>query len=202
MKRGNTKHGLCYEPEYNVWSKMKQRCTKPSESRYDRYGGRGISVCKEWMESFEQFYKDMGPRPSHHHSIDRINNDGNYEPSNCRWADFKTQANNKSINRFLTHNGETRTMSQWASFIGISYNVLTARLDLGWSVDDALTKPTYERRVKGYGVTKDYTSLGRLRWKAYAYENNKRKHLGSFDTEAEARKARMDYESQKKHANG
>lgn len=84
-----------YSKEYLTWQSMINRCYCKSNARYNRYGGRGIEVCSEWKNSFEQFLKDMGNRPDGHYSIDRINNDGNYEPSNCRWADAFTQAINK-----------------------------------------------------------------------------------------------------------
>lgn len=90
----STTHGLRHTTEFNIWNAMKQRCQNPNNHAYERYGGRGISVCRSWAESFEQFYADMGPRPVGL-SIDRINNDGNYEPSNCRWATAKEQARNK-----------------------------------------------------------------------------------------------------------
>jgi len=95
MKNGIT-HGMTQSAEYNIWGKMKSRCYAKSNNRYYRYGGRGIKVCDRWLHSFENFYADMGPRPTKKHSIDRINNDGNYEPSNCRWATPKEQVDNQS----------------------------------------------------------------------------------------------------------
>lgn len=90
-----TKHGMHKTVEYQCWISMRARCINKKNCNFKNYGARGISVSKRWMESFEAFYADMGDKPSPKHSIDRINNDGNYEPSNCRWADKKTQSNNQ-----------------------------------------------------------------------------------------------------------
>jgi hypothetical protein len=91
----NRTHGMARQPEYNAWCGMKRRCYKPKDARFSDYGGRGITVCDRWMDSFENFFADMGPRPSSKHSIDRINVDGNYEPENVRWADGSTQTKNR-----------------------------------------------------------------------------------------------------------
>ena len=92
------KHGYRYKPEYNVYRAMKKRCLLPTNDSYPNYGGRGITICDRWL-NFENFLEDMGKRPTKNHSIDRINNDGNYEPENCRWATSKQQANNRSTNK-------------------------------------------------------------------------------------------------------
>lgn len=94
-----TSHGMYKSPEYTAWYSLIQRCTNQNNPRYPSYGGRGIEVCERWQNSFIDFYDDMGPRPSKNHSIDRINNDGNYEPSNCRWTTRKVQQNNRRNSR-------------------------------------------------------------------------------------------------------
>lgn len=103
-------HGMRNTSEYNIWTSMKQRCHNPNFRFYANYGGRGISVCERWRESFEAFYADMGPRPSKKHTIDRIDNDGGYEPGNCAWSTYKEQAQNKRPQlRATCINGHERT---------------------------------------------------------------------------------------------
>ena len=91
-------HGMCQSSEYIIWQNMKDRCHNPNNKSYDQYGMRGITVCDEWLSGFEGFYRDMGDRPSSKHSIDRIDNDGNYELGNCQWATSTEQARNKRLN--------------------------------------------------------------------------------------------------------
>lgn len=138
----NTIHGGHNLREYASWQKLKYRCLNVDDNAYDRYGGRGITVCERWANSFENFFADMGPRPSDKHSIDRINNDGNYEPGNCRWATAREQNLNQRRNRRLTLKEETMTITEWAKRLGVSATAIRRRIDKkGWSVHKALTTP-------------------------------------------------------------
>jgi hypothetical protein len=137
----NKTHGLTRTDTYTIWARMMQRCRDKNDAKYPQYGGRGITVCEEW-QSFEGFVKDMGMRPGKEFSIDRIDVNGNYEPSNCRWATNKQQANNKRNNRIITWKGETKTLSQWSEHLGIKYDILECRLNKhGWTVERAFTQP-------------------------------------------------------------
>lgn len=125
-----TTHGLSNTREWRIWRGMRGRCDNPNNPAYKHYGGRGIAVCDRW-QTFENFYADMGPRPSEAHSIDRIDNNGPYSPENCRWATIHEQQNNRRSNVYLTLNGETKTMKQWATHYGISYAVVKMRREAG-----------------------------------------------------------------------
>lgn len=135
-------HGLTETPEYSSWSGMIQRCENANDTAFKNYGGRGIMICPRWRESFANFYADMGPKPSPQHSIDRINNEGNYEPSNCRWATSREQGSNRRDNRILVFRGETLCLSEWAIRVGLSRQAIYQRLAAGWSVERALTHTT------------------------------------------------------------
>lgn len=132
--------------EYYSWQSMKQRCTNPNADGFHRYGGRGISVCDEWLHSFETFLKDMGSRPDGT-SIERINSDDGYYPENCRWATSKEQSRNRCDNRIITAFGESVTLTEAAIKYDISKGCLTARLKK-MSVEDALTMPLKSRRPR------------------------------------------------------
>ncbi len=126
---------------YRTWRGMITRCTNDKYPCWKNYGGKGITVCERWL-TFENFLADMGEPPTAAHSLDRINNDGNYEPSNCRWATPKQQARNTSRNRFITFNGQSKTMAEWAEECGIGYMALRARIDYyQWPLERALTQP-------------------------------------------------------------
>ena len=141
----NYRHGYKtagkYSSEYSIWMNLRSRCYNPKNTRYDMYGGRGITVCQRWRDDFMNFLEDMGRRPSSDHSIDRIDNDGNYEPSNCRWATRSEQARNRRSSRFLEFGGRRITLAEWAEEIGIDKRTLHIRLKAGWSIERALTEP-------------------------------------------------------------
>lgn len=141
--RGNTEN-----PEYACWSNMRQRCLTPGATNYKDYGGRGIKVCERWKNSFENFISDMGMPPTPKHQIERRDNNGNYEPSNCYWATRKEQANNQRSNVILTLNGESKTVAQWADKAGLVYKTFYQRLfTYGWGLQRALTEPVRGKRI-------------------------------------------------------
>lgn len=133
-------------PIYRSWNHMKDRCLNPNSDYYHDYGGRGISVCEKWMR-FNGFLEDMGASHKVGLTIDRIDNNGNYEPGNCRWADKKTQANNKRGNVAITVNGVTKNLAEWITIYGISRKTFHRRKSiLGMSDVDALSTPRIETR--------------------------------------------------------
>jgi hypothetical protein len=144
-----TTHGMTISAEYRSWSHLIGRCYNRTDRAYESYGGRGIIVCKRWRTSFEDFLEDMGPKPEGFRiSIERRDNDGNYEKSNCYWGTPKQQSRNRRNNRMLTFDGRTQCLGAWAEEIGISQDVLRARLlKLGWSVERALTTPVRHCRA-------------------------------------------------------
>ena len=142
LGKSNRTHGLRHTAEYNVWIAMRDRCLNQKDEAYYNYGGRGIRVCDEWLTDFQAFYDYMGPRPSNRHSIDRINNDGHYEPGNVRWASPIEQGNNKRNNRAITIDGITKNLAEWAREYGISASRIQRRIDKsGWDPKTAVTKP-------------------------------------------------------------
>jgi hypothetical protein len=124
-----------------VWRSMKQRCHNPRNNGYPGYGGRGIRVCDRWRHSFSKFADDVGPRPSKDHQLERINNDGDYAPGNCVWATRTRQSRNRRTTKFLTWNGVTKSVPDWAEEIGIRQDTLYQRLASGWSTERALQTP-------------------------------------------------------------
>jgi hypothetical protein len=142
----NTTHGGTGTPEYWAWTSMIQRCTNPKIRNYSSYGGRGISVCPEWMD-FATFLADMGMRPSPKHSIERRDNSAGYSKANCYWATKDAQNRNTRQNHKLTYNGQTKTITEWARDVGLNHETLCARINLhGWSIEEALTTPVLRRK--------------------------------------------------------
>src|SRR5690606_21295996 len=127
---------------YRIWEGMKQRCLNPTHTYYHRYGGRGIKICDRWLESFDNFVQDMGPRPEGM-TLDRIDNDGDYTPENCRWANQSQQGNNTSTNHRITAFGEEKTVTHWSqdSRCAVSYHTLSKRLEAGWDSERAIVQP-------------------------------------------------------------
>jgi len=134
-------HGMRETLEYSTWILMKNRCNNPNSDKYYLYGGRGIKVCSEWNNSFENFYADMGDRPTNVHSIDRKDNNGNYTPENCRWATQQEQCRNKRNNRLITYAGKSLCVAEWAELIGMPPSTIYSRLYRGWNEERVITTP-------------------------------------------------------------
>lgn len=161
LMRGHTKSCGCYSremtklsrqthgetsnrqvtPEYRIWCGIKARCCNKNSERYKDYGGRGITICDRWINDFDAFLDDMGRRPSNKHSIDRIDNDGNYSPENCRWATIDEQSRNTRVVKRISINGVEKTVYEWASISGVKPKTILARLRLGWATQLAVHSP-------------------------------------------------------------
>jgi hypothetical protein len=148
--KSNLSHGFSGHPVYRVWRDMIRRCHIPTCRSYRDYGGRGIAVHPEWRESFEEFERYVSALPRHGEpgmEFDRIDNDGNYEPGNVRWATDREQQRNKRNNRLITFRGESLTTVEWAERTGLPFTTIEGRLRLGWPVERALTKRRQPRRT-------------------------------------------------------
>lgn len=147
MRKKKTTHGMTGSRLYNIWAGMKARCYNPACKEYPLYGRRGIRMCPEWKESFEEFCKWALPAGYDETAkrgqctLDRIDVNGNYCPENCRWVDQKTQCNNTRKNRRITCNGETHTISEWSDITGLSQGTICDRLKYGWSIQEVLFRP-------------------------------------------------------------
>ena len=134
------RHGLSGTPEYDAWKSMKRRCFNPNHKQYSYYGGRGIAVCDRWL-NLENFLADMGSRPTAKHSLDRIDNNGDYSPKNCKWSTKAEQEHNKRNNRLITIGCVTLTIAQWTKEMGFSEHRINGRLNSGWSEYRAVMTP-------------------------------------------------------------
>lgn len=131
-------NGQSRTPEYRAWQGMMSRCYKPHNKSYKHYGGRGVKVCDRWHD-YKNFLDDIGQKPTHLHSLERENNEKNYEPNNVIWATKKHQNNNKRSNVVIEHGGKTQTLSQWCEELNLPYGTIQARLAVGWEPSEALT---------------------------------------------------------------
>lgn len=157
LRSGNTRSCGCLQREsiallrtthkesdsriHYIWRAIKQRCLNPNARDYPRYGERGIMICDRWRDNYEAFRDDMGPRPSAMHSVERIDNSGNYEPANCRWALPKEQSANKRNNFIVELHGRQMTLSEASRLTGLHRATIKNRLNTGWTMERALTAP-------------------------------------------------------------
>lgn len=142
----STKHGCSSKggkrtPEYTSWKSMRSRCLNPKDPAYNRYGGRGIKVHPQWINSFETFLSDMGEKPTPKHTLDRIKNNSDYTPENCRWATYSQQARNTRSNNLITFGGKTQCLKGWSEEVGLKPDTIWRRLKRGWTIEKSLTEP-------------------------------------------------------------
>lgn len=139
---GMAKHGMWQTKEYRAWHAMKDRCTCKTHKYYDYYGGRGINICNEWLESFENFFRDMGYATTKTHSLDRIDNNKGYYKENCRWATKREQVVNRRNTAMLTYNGVTKPIIDWAEEYNLTANAIKKRIkNFNWDIETALKTP-------------------------------------------------------------
>lgn len=153
LTSGNTKscghlsvlHGGANDREFEIWGGIQQRCHNPKHPKYPTYGARGIKVCERWRQSYLAFLEDMGRRPFDGAQIDRIDNDGDYAPGNCRWVTAKQNARNRRSSRMITHDGETLTLAEWSERLGLSPSSIIDRIKNGWTESQAVSTPSQKR---------------------------------------------------------
>ena len=141
------KHGKYKTPEYGAWAQMKSRCLNKKSRIYPSYGGRGIKICERWI-TFEQFFEDMGKRPSPDHSIERLNNNANYCPDNCCWATRKEQMRNRSVTAYVNWNGKLIALADLADRYQLNLRTVRSRLRSGWAVEKVFKTPA-RKYVRG-----------------------------------------------------
>ena len=145
-RKNRLTHGLAGTPEYIAWIGMKARCYYPKTIRFERWGGRGIKVCRQWIHSFETFLSDMGHKPKGKYCLERRNNNGNYTKKNCYWATPTEQARNTKRTRLIKHGGVILTAGEWSKKIGIKRTTIIARIIHGWSIKEALNTKVFRRQ--------------------------------------------------------
>ncbi len=154
-------HGMSKSPEHRAWVSMKQRCANPKKREWPHYGGRGIKVCCAWVHSFTTFLKDVGPRPSEMHSLDRIDVDGDYEPGNVRWATNQEQKENTRVVRMVTVGGRTQSVSAWEREMGLSKGQVKSREKSGWTTEEAILTPSVAGQKRHMTVPRDFSTYKR-----------------------------------------
>lgn len=147
----NTTHGRARSPEHRTWCGMLQRCYNQNNTGYEDWGGRGITVCDRWKNSFENFFADMGTKPFPGASIGRLDNDGNYEPKNCRWETHEQQAKNTRRTRRFAIGSESKCFSEWAEEAGVSPAAFANRVNANWNEDELLAPPIEAKRLEYNG---------------------------------------------------
>lgn len=144
---GNKTHGMSKTPIYRLWASMITRCHYEGAINYKHYGGRGIKVCERWKKSFAAFYEDMGDRPGKNYSLDRIDNNGDYYKENCRWAEIKIQRRNRRNNIYITYNGKTQIIQDWAKEFNIYPAAIKYRLDNNYPTEKLFKGSTYKKNL-------------------------------------------------------
>lgn len=188
QRPGQKTHGLIKHPIYKLWSGMIQRCTNKKMKQYRWYGGRGVSVYNPWRD-FELFYEWCNDNGwSRGLELDRIDNDGNYEPSNCRFVTHKENMRNTRANKIIVYNGEKHCIAEWADILGLSFSVLQSRIYRGWDTKRAFTTPV-SQTSKYAGIN---YSKSKKKWIARCGEGYKT-HIGTYDTEQEAYLQQQNY---------
>ena len=188
--------------EYRIWGAMKARCYAPCNSNVGHYQEWGIQVCDRWRYSFQSFMEDMGECPAGY-SIDRIDNHGDYEPSNCRWASNDEQVRNRSLTRFYTHDGKTMCLKDWADYLGIDYNTLHHRMINGRNSFEDAIRPDFGKITKSNtsGIVGVSYHKNKHAWQAYGkVVNGKQIFLGTFKNKEDAIAARKKYEEELKES--
>jgi len=145
----NTTHNKYHSRLHSIWSNMKNRCSNPNSKRYKDYGGRGITVCEEWKENFENFYNWAVQNGYEKElTLDRVDTNKGYNQENCRWATYQTQANNTRTNKYIVYKKETHTLAEWCRILEKPYKTMHDRLKSGWSIEDTFTKPIKANKIK------------------------------------------------------